>query len=94
MPTAAMISLLQTDRALRHVHYNGKCIISFPHECVSSYPTQTRLVTPRPPELHFYLVRHVRDRVRLHLRRVTEDNNTENEGDEYSPNSRSTGSEV
>ena len=40
-------------------------------------PTQTRFVTPGSTELHFYSDRHVRDRVRLHLRRVTENNNTE-----------------
>ncbi|KAK2857030.1 hypothetical protein Q5P01_005765 [Channa striata] len=40
-------------------------------------PTQTRFVTPGSAELHFYSDRHVRDRVRLHLRRVTENNNTE-----------------
>ncbi|KAJ4924411.1 hypothetical protein JOQ06_000651 [Pogonophryne albipinna] len=39
-------------------------------------PTQTRFVTPGSTELHFYSDRHVRDRVRLHLRRVTENNNT------------------
>lgn len=40
-------------------------------------PTQTRFVTPGSTELHFYSDRHVRDRVRLHLRRVTENNNRE-----------------
>ncbi|KAI4831638.1 hypothetical protein KUCAC02_001174 [Chaenocephalus aceratus] len=40
-------------------------------------PTHTRFVTPGSTELHFYSDRHVRDRVRLHLRRVTENNNTE-----------------
>lgn len=82
MPTAAMISLLETERALANINLYDVCIIAFPHRRASSYPTQTLLVTPGPSELHFYSVRHVRDRVRLHLRRVTEDNNTENEGDE------------
>lgn len=40
-------------------------------------PTRTRFVTPGSTELHFYSDRHVRDRVRLHLRRVTENNNRE-----------------
>lgn len=40
-------------------------------------PTQARFVTPGSTELHFYSDRHVRDRVRLHLRRVTENNNNE-----------------
>lgn len=42
-----------------------------------SLPIQTPFVTPGPPELHFYSGRHVRARVRLHLRRVTGNNNTE-----------------
>lgn len=42
-----------------------------------SLPIQTPLVTRGPPELHFYSGRHVRARVRLHLRRVTGNNNTE-----------------
>lgn len=40
-----------------------------------SLPEHTPSVAPRPPELHFYSGRHVRARVRLHLRRVTENNN-------------------
>ncbi|GAA6088379.1 Krueppel-like factor 7 isoform X1 [Tachysurus ichikawai] len=38
-------------------------------------PIHTPSVTREPSELHFYSGRHVRDRVRLHLRRVTDNNN-------------------
>lgn len=46
-------------------------------DTATSLPILTPRVTPRPPELHFYSGRHVRARVRLHLRRVTGNNNTE-----------------
>lgn len=46
-------------------------------DTAASLPILTPFVTPRPPELHFYSGRHVRARVRLHLRRVTGNNNTE-----------------
>lgn len=49
-------------------------------DTVPPLPIQTPFVTPRPPELHFYSGRHVRARVRLHLRRVTGNNNTETTG--------------
>jgi len=51
----------------------------FPPDTCLLLPIQTPSVTLEPSELHFYSGRHVRDRVRLHLRRVTENNNTENE---------------
>lgn len=43
----------------------------------SSLPIQALVVTPGPPKLHFYSGRHVSARVRLHLRRVTGNNNND-----------------
>ncbi|KAJ8415066.1 hypothetical protein AAFF_G00007640 [Aldrovandia affinis] len=82
-PAAAMISLFHPGRIQQHSlpHRNLPCLPLAPDTCFP-LPIQTPSVTPGPSELHFYSGRHVRDRVRLHLRRVTENNNTENEGDE------------
>jgi len=48
-----------------------------PRTPLRPYRYELPFVTPGPPELHFYSGRHVRARVRLHLRRVTGNNNTE-----------------
>lgn len=71
---AAMISLLAFCGYYCENSVRGKPSIALSRILL---PTQTRFVTPGSTELHFYSGRHVRDRVRLHLRRVTENNNRE-----------------
>lgn len=74
---AAMISLFPTGRTrpelglirdmpARSLPAGTLCLL---------LPIHTPSVTREPSELHFYSGRHVRDRVRLHLRRVTDNNN-------------------
>lgn len=75
---AAMISLLAFCRYSSVNNSRGRPSICLAkHRTRILLPTRTRFVTPGSTELHFYSDRHVRDRVRLHLRRVTENNNRE-----------------
>lgn len=75
---AAMISLLAFCRYSSANNSRGRPSICLAkHRTRFLLPTRTRFVTPGSTELHFYSDRHVRDRVRLHLRRVTENNNRE-----------------
>lgn len=69
-----MISLFPSSRTSG---FCGRLRSLQPPDIFSSLPIRTSFVTPGPPELHFYSGRHVRARVRLHLRRVTGNNNTE-----------------
>lgn len=77
-----MISLSLRAEPGQIISYLGRALSLFLPDTSLLLPIQTPSVTPGPSELHFYSGRHVRDRVRLHLRRVTENNNTENERDE------------
>lgn len=73
-----MISLLAFCRYSSANNSRGRPSICLAkHRTRILLPTRTRFVTPGSTELHFYSDRHVRDRVRLHLRRVTENNNRE-----------------
>lgn len=74
---AAMISLFPTGRTRPELGLiRDMPALSFPAGTLCLLlPIHTPSVTPKPSELHFYSGRHVRDRVRLHLRRVTDNNN-------------------
>ncbi|TNN52621.1 hypothetical protein EYF80_037199 [Liparis tanakae] len=64
--------------ACKHHNAQSRSVCTEPRAPSTSFTwVKTRFVTPGSTELHFYSDRHVRDRVRLHLRRVTENNNTE-----------------
>lgn len=74
---AAMISLFRTGRTRpEHCLIRDMPALSLPAGTLCLLlPIHTPSVTREPSELHFYSGRHVRDRVRLHLRRVTDNNN-------------------
>lgn len=75
---AAMISLFPTGRTRPELGLiRDMPALSLPAGTLCLLlPIHTPSVTREPSELHFYSGRHVRDRVRLHLRRVTDNNDT------------------